>query len=183
MIDILQQLCCAIIQNDYKVTKSLLLENKELNVNTTDFMAVPPINYSIFHKNIKLTKLLIKYNAEFKHINLINNYYNQLNFKTSIPTLKYLIKKGININYVSKRNGETLLDFYIKLSDKELKSIDYTKNIFIKIIKLLINRDGNCFKKNKLLINLLIEKRNKIITKYMIFKEINLNKIIIDYIK
>ena len=97
--------------------------------------------------------------------------------------MKYLIKKGININYVSKRNGETLLDFYIKLSDKELKSIDYTKNIFIKIIKLLINRDGNCFKKNKLLINLLIEKRNKIITKYMIFKEINLNKIIIDYIK
>jgi ankyrin repeat protein len=96
----------------------IFLLEKGSDPNTENKIGRTPLFFAILNKNIKIIKKLIKYKSNINHISTKRGYHNA-NFQTAcavgdVNIVKYLIKKGANINFVDSINCTPLYHASIK---------------------------------------------------------------------
>jgi ankyrin repeat protein len=174
--------------NNFEITKLLLENNININIQTTDDHLTPLI-ISTIHSNISISKLLLSYNPNF---NLQDIYGNSILNHAILNKSKQIIElyyDKVDVNLVNI-SGQISINLYFD-NNYDLDKLDeyYFKDILIKSKLNLQNNQGKTtwhyLAKNNIwekYYDIIIKKKNKIfiqdlegVTPYNIIKEQNKN--------
>ena len=168
----------AVLDNKINEVKKLL-KDKSININEQDIENNTPLMYACEEGMEDIVKLLVKAGAD---LNIQNSYGETALRKVDSPDsisiakdiTRYLIEHGANPHLKEKHTGYTALidsttkEIYVKyLVDKVKKKISFAKimmndkEIPDDIIKKILSKLDNSFKKDKQLINEIVSQLKK----------------------